>query len=149
MAESRQFQKLHYPLPAYNFRVTIDDTAMNFTEVSGIELEHQKLTYRHGMSFWEGEHIRTFHYNKYVPVTLKRGTFKGSNFLYEWLNQEKKTARSMDVSLCDEQGQPVVTWRIAKALPVKLESPVFDVDSNNVSIESLELMAAGITVIHH
>lgn len=149
MAESTQSLKNRYPLAAYNFRVTIDDTAMSFTEVSGISLEHETLTYRHGMSFWEGEAIKTYHYDKYVPITLKRGTVKGVNFLYEWLNQETKETRTIDVSLCDEQGEPVVTWRINKAVPVKLESSTFDADTNDVSIESLELMATGISVIHH
>lgn len=149
MPESVEFQKNNYPLYTYNFRVTIGDEAMNFTEVSGISLEYQKVTYRHGFSFWEGEDIRTYYYEKYVPVTFKRGTFKGSNTLYEWLYDKDRSPRSIDVSLCDEQGEPVVTWRIAKALPIKLDSPSFTADSNDISIESLELLAAGISVIHH
>lgn len=149
MAESTQFQKANYPQPAYNFRVTIDDTTMNFTEVSGISVEHEKVTYKHGLSYWEGEAITSYHYDKYAPLTLKRGTFVGRNFLYEWLNQKTKSTRSVDVSLCDEQGVPVISWRIAKALPVKLESSAFNADSNELSIETLELMAAGISVIHH
>lgn len=149
MAESAQFLKDTYPIPVYNFRVTIDDTTMNFTEVSGISLEHQHLTYRHGFSFWEGEDITTYYYEKYVNVTLKRGTFKGSNYLHDWLTESDKISRSVDVSLCDEAGVPVVTWRIGKAYPIKLESAGFSADSNDVSIDSLELLAAGITVIHH
>jgi phage tail-like protein len=149
LAETKSFQKTRYPLPVYNFRVTVDGVSMSFSEVSGINLEYRKLTYRHGFSYWEGEGIRTYYLERHFPVILKRGTVKGINLLYEWLSEKHKTARSLDVSLCDEQGDPVVTWRIAKAVPVKLEAPTFNAETNDVSIESLELMAAGVSLHHH
>lgn len=149
MAQSLDYLKQNYPIPAYNFRVTIDDATINFTEVSGITAEHQHLTYRHGLSFVEGQGITVYHYEKYSPVTLKRGTFKGSNVLYDWLKDNEREARRVDISLCDEQGVPVVTWRIAKAYAVKLESASFTAESNDVSIESLEIMASGISVVQH
>lgn len=149
MAESKDFQKANYPLPVYSFRVTLDGVAMSFSQVSGITLEYETLTYKHGLSFWEGEDSKRFYYEKYVPVTLKRGTVKGINFLYDWIKERADGTRALEVSLCDEKGEPVVTWRIAKAVPVKLDAPSFDADSNDVSIESLELMAAGISVEHH
>lgn len=147
MTETKDFQKSSYPLPAYNFRVTIDGTSMSFSQVSGISLERETVTYRHGFSFWEGESIKKYYYDKYLTVTLKKGTIKGINFLHEWLKD--KQVRTVQVSLCDEMGQPVVSWRIAKALAVKLEAPTFDANTNEASIESLEVMAAGISIEHH
>lgn len=147
MAETKDYQKSSYPIPVYNFRVSIDGTPMSFSEVSGINLEYETVTYRHGLSFWEGEGIKKYYYDKYVTVTLKKGTIKGINFLHDWLKD--KQVRTVQVSLCDELGQPVVSWRIAKALPVKLEAPTFDASTNEVSIESLEVMAAGIFIEHH
>ena len=82
MAETKDLQKSSYPLPAYNFRVTVDGTPMSFAEVSGISLEYETVTYRHGLSFWEGEGIKKYHYDKYVNFTLKKGTIKGIDFLY-------------------------------------------------------------------
>ena len=149
MAETKDFQKADYPLPAYNFRVTIGEETVSFSEVSGVNVEFETVTYRHGLSFWEGEGIKKYYYNKYVPITLKKGTVKGRNFFYEWINEKSKSARSMEVSLCDEKGEPVVTWKIATAVPVKLQAPGFDANTNDVSIESLELLAAGISVVHH
>lgn len=147
MAETKEIQKSSYPLPAYNFRVTVDGTPMSFAEVSGISLEYETVTYRHGLSFWEGEGIKKYYYDKYVNFTLKKGTIKGIDFLYVWLKE--KAVRAVQVSLCDEQGQPVISWRVAKALPVKLEAPTFSADTNEVAIESLEVMAAGISVEYH
>lgn len=147
MAEIKDLQKSSYPLPAYNFRVTIDGTPMSFSQVSGITREHETVTYRHGFSFWEGEDITAYYFKKYAPVTFKKGTIKGISFLYEWLREEK--VRPMEVSLCDESGQSVVSWRIAKAIPVKLDAPTFDASTNEVSVESLEVMAAGISIEYH
>lgn len=147
MAETRDVQKSSYPLPVYNFRVTIDGTPMSFSEVSGITREYETVTYRHGFSFREGEGIKKYYINKYVPVTMKKGTIKGLDYLYYWL-REKQT-RMMEVSLCDEQGKALVTWRINKAVLVKLEAPTFDANSNEVSIESLEVMAAGIEILYN
>lgn len=137
-----------FPLPVYNFRVTVDATAISFTEVSGIHLEYETLAYRHGLSAWEGERISKFRYDKFIPITFKKGIVHHGADLYQWL-QECQGTRSIEVSLCDEQGKPLVTWRLRRAVAVKLDAPTFDASSNDVAIESLELMASGITVVHH
>jgi len=146
MAQSRNYQRANYALPAYNFRVDVGGVTMNFSDVSGINMEYETVTYRHGLSFSEGEILRKFYYDKYVPITLKRGTVVGANELYEWL--KSKDLRHLDVSLCDEAGSAVVRWSIRKAVPVKLEAPTFDAATNEVAIESLEVSAAGISVEH-
>jgi phage tail-like protein len=147
MTETKDVQRETYPLPVYNFRVSIGSDSMSFSEVSGISMEYETVTYKHGLSFWEGEGIKKYYYDKYVTITLKKGTVKGKNFLYDWLKD--KGSRSVRVSLCDQTGHPVVTWAVAKALPVKLEAPAFNANTNEVSIESLEVMAAGISIEHH
>jgi len=147
MAQSKDDQKQAYPLPAYNFRVRIDETVMSFAEVSGIGAEFDKVTYRHGLSFMEGEAITTFNYDSFVTVTLKRGVVVGASplFLYEWLKQGD--LRTLAVSLCNEIGDPVISWNIAKAVPVKLQAPAFDAKTNEASIESVDLAVRGITLV--
>lgn len=146
MAQSPDSQRATYPLPAYNFRVDVGGVTMSFSEVSGIDVEYETVTYRHGLSFSEGETVKKFYYEKYVPITLKRGTVIGANDLYEWL--KTKELRHMAVSLCDESGAAVVTWIIRKAVPVKLSAPTLNAASNEVAIEALEVQAAGISVEH-
>jgi phage tail-like protein len=144
MAQSKSDQA--YPLAAYNYRVTIAGTAMSFTEVSGLAIEYEKVTYKHGLSFWEGESIKSYRYDKYVPVTLKKGIIKGGKQLYDWI--KATDTRNMDISLCDENGNPVVTWHIGKAVPIKLAAPPFQANANEVAIETFELMAARISIAH-
>lgn len=145
MAETKSHQRDAYPLPAYNFRVTIGGEAMSFSEVSGVTIDYETVTYKHGLSFSEGEVLKKYRYNKFVPIRLKKGTVKG-NYLYEWLKSKDK--RRLDISLCDEEGKAVVNWVVGKAVPVKLEAPTFDANTNEVAIETLEVMAANISVEH-
>jgi len=146
VAQTRQEQRALHPLAAYNFRVTVNGVAMSFAKVSGLQREHKTVTYRDGLSFVEGERIAKFRVDAYVPVTLEQGTVAGRAFLSEWL--ERREPSVMEVSLCGEEGVPVVTWRIAKAVPVKLTAPTFDAATNQLSVESLELRAAGISIEH-
>ena len=145
MAHSKQVQRASYPLPAYNFRVTIDGQSMSFAKVSGLQREHQTLTYRHGLSFLEGEQIIKYHIDKFESLKLERGSMIGATFLHEWL--EQKDLRPLEVSLCDEQGKPVLGWRIAKALAVKLSASELSAAGNEVAIETLELKVAGISIV--
>ena len=147
MSESAAEQRAKYPLAAYNFRVTVDGAAMSFSEVSGLVREYQTLTYKHGLSYWEGESITRFRYDKYMQVILKKGVVAGATRLYEWLDTADK--KPLSVSLCDETGKPVVTWQIKKALIVKLEAPSLQASGNDAAIETLTLMASGISVEHH
>ena len=149
MAETKAQQGQFYPLPVYNFRVTVDGISMSFSEISGLMLEYEIVTYKHGLSFWEGEGFKKYYYKKFVPVTLKKGTVHGTNFFYDWIQEKENSSRSMEISLCDETGTPTVSWHIGKAVPVKLQAPTFDANANDVAIESLEIMAALIRVIHH
>src|SRR5262245_28955985 len=137
MALSTDFQKKNYPLAAYNFRVKVDETEMSFSEVTGISVEYDHVSYRHGLTFLEGEHIQTFYFDSFKSVTCKRGTILGKNplFLHDWLT--KRDLRSMEVSLCDEKGQPVLSWKIVAAVPTSLKAPAFTASTNESAIETV------------
>jgi phage tail-like protein len=146
MAQTLQQQRATHPLAAYNFKVSIDGVAMRFAKVSGLQREHRTVTYRDGLSFKEGERIAKVSIDVFIPVTLEQGTIAGHDFLSGWL--EQRAPSTMEVSLCDEQGLPVVAWRIARAIPVKLSAPTFDASTNQLCIDTLEVRAAGISVKH-
>ena len=146
MAEAPAPQRSAYPLPAYNFRVDVGHTTMRFSEVTGINVEYEAVTYRHGLSFVEGDRICTVRSPTHIPVTLRRGTVARAAELFQWL--ESRTPRRLQLSLCDERGKAVVIWTVQEALATKLEAPTFDANTNEVAMESLEVMAAGITVTY-
>ena len=75
--------KATYPLPAYNYRVTIlQDGAslvLSFAEVSGLSMEYEPVTYKHGLSFVMGVKIIPG-MRQQTKLTLKRGVSKGSDY---------------------------------------------------------------------
>ncbi len=147
MADSVARQRATYPLASYNFRVIVGQSVMSFTEVSGLKVEYETLTYTHGLGFWEGQSIVRFRYDKYVPITLKKGVVAGDTAISTWLSGGEP--RALSVSLCDETGTAVVTWQVKQALVVKVELPSLQASSNDAAIETLTLMVSGVSLEHH
>jgi phage tail-like protein len=147
MAQTLSEQTASYPLAAYNFRVTVGTHTLRFAKVSGLQREYQTLTYRHGLSFIEGEQITKYRVDQYATVTLEQGVVGASSQLHEWL--ERMDSQTMEIMLCGADGKPVMGWRATKVIPVKLTAPTFDASTNAVAIDSLEVKAAGISVIHY
>ena len=54
--------------------------------------------------------------------------------------------RDVVIDLCDEFAKPVIRWKVKKALPTKMDVPSFDANSNEIAIETMELIAAGLQV---
>jgi phage tail-like protein len=147
MAEMPAAQRRSYPLSTYNFRVRVGTDTISFAEVNGLALEHETVTYRHGLSVWEGEVLTRFSLSKYRPVTFKKGIVIGNRALLDWLSAPPEP-RTVEISLCDTAGLPAVSWRIARAVPVKLEAPNLAAGVNEVAIETLQVMASGIRLEH-
>lgn len=146
-----------YPLPVYNYRVSIDSLMLGFSEVSGLHVEYEPVTYKHGLSFVMG--------NKIIPgmrqpikVTMKRGMVKkqGSDatkdgFLSDWMKDTyadpfRNHKKDILIDLCDEKGSPVIRWTVQGALPIKIEAPTLSANSNDVAIETMEVIAHGLDV---
>ena len=126
MALEKNDIKSTYPLPSYNYRVTIlhetEAVVISFTEVSGLSLDYEPITYKHGLSFLTGVHIPGM--PQPIRVTLKKGLVQGQDFLHRWIDSTytvplfPSTPRDILIDLCDEAGQAVVRWTVQGALPV-------------------------------
>jgi hypothetical protein len=61
MAQDKATIKSTFPLPAYNYKVTIyrgdNPLVIGFVEVSGLSVEYEPVTYKHGLSFLMGNKI--------------------------------------------------------------------------------------------
>lgn len=134
------------PLPAYSFRATVGGQSAGFAEVTGLAVERETVTYSHGLSHWEGEALLTFPSRRHRQISLKRGVVPGDGSFYDWLVKAEAEARPMDVSLCDATGTPRIIWRINQAVPIRLTAPGFDARSNEVAIDTLDVMVSGVTV---
>jgi len=154
MALTKEQIRTDYPLPIYNYRVDINGESISFSEVSGLELAFETITYKE--SFTEGGKVGPN--IMYMPgqiqpvnISLKKGLVKGKSIpvFYDWINDielNRVDKRDIVVHLLDETGSTVVSWKVIDAFPTKLSAPSFDASSNEVAIESMELMAYRVTM---
>jgi len=144
MATSIQEIKNKYPIPVFYYRVTIaGEDAIAFSEVSGLSISYETITYKDGMSYRDGpKHMPGMASD--VSLTLKKGIVRKDDYLFKWISSIKLNTvekRDMRVDLLDETGEAVVSWTVTNAFPKKLDAPSFNATSNEVAVESLELMA--------
>ncbi len=84
-----------------------------------------------------------------VNLTLKKGIVKADSFLLDWFKSIRLntvTKQDVRIDLLNENGEATVSWVAKDAFPTKLEAPSFNATSNEVAIESLELMATWLEV---
>ncbi len=155
MAQDKNHIKSTYPLPAYNYRVTVfkggESLVISFAEISGLSVEYESVTYKHGLSYIMGDKIIPG-MRQPITLSLKKGIVKSNDFLHSWIHDTYTDAfftsakRDILIDLCDEKGDAVISWKVKDALPTKLEVPTFDANSNDVAIETMELIAHGLQV---
>jgi phage tail-like protein len=86
---------------------------------------------------------------EYSNISLKRGTFKGDNEFYKWLNTISLNTvdrRDLTISLLNEKHEPVVVWKVHNAFPIKVQSTDLKADGSDVAIEQLDLAHEGLTI---
>lgn len=136
-----------YPLPVFHFRVQFGTEQLGFTEVSGLTQENQIIEYRAG-DFPEYSTIKMPGLRKFNNITFKRGIMQSDNKFFQWLISGMKLRnvdrKDLTISLLNEKHEPVMTWLVSRAFPVKLEGPQLKATGNEVAIESLEIAHEGL-----
>jgi phage tail-like protein len=154
MALSKDEIKTAYPLPVYNYRVEIGSDAVAFSEVSGLSISHETTTYKESPVESGSPGPRVMHMPAQgtpASVTLNKGLVRGSSVttFFAWINSiqiNQVEKKDIYVRLLDENGDAVISWKVTNAFPTKLDAPTFDANSNDVAIESMELMGDGIFI---
>lgn len=98
---------------------------------------------------FQGASGLTLAMHKISNVTLKRGVVDSSS-LWNWLTQVRTgSAPRHDgvVTLRDETDNPVQSWKLSGAMPVKYTGPPLGGQSHDVAIEELVLSAEMITFV--
>jgi phage tail-like protein len=151
MAVDKAQIQQQYPLPSYNFRVRIGAESYAFSRVTGLDVQYDTMTYRHGLSPQEGPEYRPGILQP-INVTLERGVVRAGSVLLEWVSSiQLHTVRKQDltIDLCDENGAPLVSWVAIDAFPTNMEAPTFDAEAQSVAVEKLQLMAKSLQVSYH
>ncbi len=154
MAQSVDDIKATYPLPVYNYRVEIGGTAVAFSEASGLDISYETFVFVESPTAGGTSGPRAFRMPAQATtakLTLKKGVVRKESIgqLFDWINTVKANIvekKDIYIRLCDEKGDAVVSWKMINAFPYKLDAPAFKADSNEVAIESLELMGDGAVI---
>jgi phage tail-like protein len=136
-----------YPPVGFHFKVSInlpdsgpEDREARFQEVGGlnktIDLEE----------FKEGGENRFSHRlpnpAKYSNLVLKRGMLTKSNLIkwcFDAIDNFIFKPADITITLLNEKHEPLSTWNVSKAFPVKWSTSDFKAQENSIAIETLEL----------
>jgi phage tail-like protein len=139
----------NYPMPKFHFSVEwAPGTKMGFTEVTGLTMESDVIEYREGSSP-EFHKIKQPGLQKLSNITLKRGTFQGDIGFHDWMetiSMNTVKRRDVTIKLLNEKHEPVFTWQVLNAWPVKVQSSDLKADGNEVAIETMEIAHEGIKI---
>ena len=154
MALSKEEIKAAYPLPVYNYRVEIGGDTVAFSEVSGLSMSYETTTYKESPveSGAPGPRVMVMPAQQAQPtITLNKGLVRSTSVatFFSWINAiqiNQVEKKDIYIRLCDENGDAVISWKVINAFPTTLNAPSFDANSNDVAIESMELMADRISI---
>lgn len=131
------------PFPAFRFKVDIGGLVGGFSECGGLTMETEVFEYPEGGTNDYVHKLPTRF--KQGNLTLKRGVVDGK--FWQWYAKTlpgKEKPRNGSIQQLDERGTVVMTWRIDRAYPRKVEGPSFNAGQSGVSVESMELCHHGL-----
>jgi phage tail-like protein len=153
-----------HPLHVFNFEVEFAERKLGagegsgktiplcsgaFAECTGLEATMEpKVIKAGGHNYGSFQRIGSV---TFATVILKRGMTRARD-LWKWF--DLTTAKGaytyrLDVTIRmrDQQGNPVVSWHLDKAMPVKFKAADLNARGTEVGIEELHLAHEGLTVL--
>jgi len=137
-------------LTKFRFEVDWGGTKIGFSEISGLNVETEVIEYRNGVTPGDTK-IKQAGLKKYSNISMKRGMFEEDNEYFNWWKEtfEKEYKRDITIKLLNESGEPVVSWSVSQAWPVKIDATDLKADGNEIAIESMELAHEGLVMDVH
>lgn len=132
------------PIVGFRFYVEIKGSVVGwFTECSGLSVERGVLPHEEG-----GQNAYVHQLPKgitYPRITLKRGVADQDlwNWFQKGLYDLKVERRAVSIVLYSGDRKQVKRWELRDTFPVKWVGPELKATSNQVAIESLELVHHG------
>ncbi|MEM8906603.1 MAG: phage tail protein [Bacteroidota bacterium] len=134
----------NYPPVGFYFKVSFQGGGINsetsFQEVSGLSVDNAPEEVTEGGVLQFRHRLPTT--PKYSNLVLKRGLLTDSN-LRQWIekgiNEFSFTPILVTVDLLNAEANPLMSWVLHNAWPVKWEVSSFDSMSNSLTVETFEL----------
>lgn len=132
------------PVPSFSFAIKIQDAILGwFTECSSLTMEREVVTQPEGgVNDYEHQLPGPV---KYSNITLKHGL--ADNALWNWfqagLYDGKVERRNVSIILYHPDRSEARRWEMTNVYPVRWEGSDFKSDSDEISVETIELAAGG------
>ena len=136
-------------LSNFHFKVEWGGNRTGFVEVTGLGMGLDVTPYREGTSM-EFSAMLTPGQRQYSPVVLKRAMVAGDNDFYTWIDTAQcgdVERRDVIISLLSSRHEPVMTWKLARAFPSRLDYAPLNALGNDLAIESMTLVHEGLAVL--
>lgn len=132
----------YYPPLGFHFKVEFSDFPgeYQFQSVSGLSVDVDTENFAEGGEnrFVHKLPVRT----KYPNLVLKRGLVVDSD-LIKWCRDAVENfsfkPTNLVVKLLNEKHEPLLSWNVVHAWPVKLSMTDFNAEENKIAIETIEL----------
>lgn len=142
----------YYPPVGFHFKVEVlglapRDHDVRFTEVSGLSVEMGTEEVAEG---GENRFVQKFPTGaKYPELVLKRGLLLNSaitDWIRECIEEFRIQPKNIDIKLLNEEHQPLMTWHLVNAYPVKWAVSDLNAANNAVAVETMQLFYQYFTV---
>jgi phage tail-like protein len=126
---------------------TVDLCSGSFSEITGLEATMQPKTIPEGgRNYGANQRVGSVDFS---TVIMKRGMTKSRDAWrwFEFVNLKNNSAYRLSVliQMFDANNQPVLTWRLVRAVPVKYKMADLVANrSNEIAIEELHLVHEGL-----
>ncbi|MBX2875308.1 MAG: phage tail protein [Saprospiraceae bacterium] len=141
-------QEATWPLPKFHFRVSFGDKGeIAFQEVSGLDAEYDIIEYRSENNV-DFSTVKMPGLRKTNDVTLKKGMFKGDTTLFDYFTEVKMNTiqrETVTIHLLDEEHNPMFTWTLQNAYPMKVTGTDLNAQNSEVAVEELVLAHEGLS----
>ena len=132
----------YYPPLGFHFRVEFSNIKgeFEFQSVSGlnVELETEQIAEGGENRFKHRLPVRT----KFTNIVLKRG-LKVNSDLIQWCRDAvldfNIVPTDMSIILLNEEHEPLQTWNVIHAWPVKWDVTDLNAEESKIAVESIEL----------
>lgn len=132
----------YYPPLGFHFRVEFSNIEgeFEFQSVSGlsVEVETEQIAEGGENRFKHKLPVRS----KFPNLTLKRGVLVNSE-LIKWCREAVEdfdiSPADITISLLNEEHEPLMTWNVVHAWPVKWAVADFNAEESKIVIETIEL----------
>lgn len=146
MAVSAQTIEDTFPIPSYRYTVDLGGEQFFCQDVTIGDFGVDSIIYYNGSEIirMPGRQVDQ------IDVTMVRGVVKSNSQFYDWIKDiqlNRIDKRDMTVSLTDDQGQnPLVSWNVQNCFPTTLTVPDFSGSGNDISIETINMIADQVTI---